>query len=312
MANIPIASEVRNIPCRLSVFAFIWACQALVHQTFYADWAVEASLWGWLVTTFAIATLLFPSSLTAFVALLSSSIAHSIDRWPFVVNHILLDVVIESTILIAILGALLSRNRRSPVLDNDARNQLFDRFAPVVGVMLVVLYYVIFLSKLNWDFFDLGVSCIYPFYQDVLDKFPFLPSAENAAWLTAMLAIFLIIEIVLPVMLTVKRWRLWALLIGLPFHLLLGIVGHWTFSAIVYGMYAVFLMVPLTHLLADIRERFSDRYVKSAAVAARILATVAFAYLASQILLFDPTQVTEQPWDFVKFSDHPWFFDFAP
>ncbi len=67
----------------------LWACQALVHQEFYSSWLSQNSPWGWIVTAFALATLVRPSSLWLFTGMLASSVVYNFLEWPFVVNHIL-------------------------------------------------------------------------------------------------------------------------------------------------------------------------------------------------------------------------------
>ena len=76
---------------RLTVFTFLWACQALVHQEFFRHWFQEAPLLGWILTISIVGTLLFPRSLILFSTMLSSSVFYNVGvRWPFVANHILL------------------------------------------------------------------------------------------------------------------------------------------------------------------------------------------------------------------------------
>ncbi len=89
-------------PSRLTIFAFLWACQALVHQEFYSRWLDENNPFGWVLTALAVATMLRPSSLWLLAGMLTSSIVYNVLKWPFVVNHILLESIINATILAAI------------------------------------------------------------------------------------------------------------------------------------------------------------------------------------------------------------------
>jgi hypothetical protein len=82
------SSTTSSAPSPLTIFAFIWACQALVHQDFYSAWMKESDPRGWVVTILAIGTLLRPSSIPMFAGMLLSSIVYNVGKWPFVVNHI--------------------------------------------------------------------------------------------------------------------------------------------------------------------------------------------------------------------------------
>ena len=141
----------------------------------------------------------------------------------FVANHILLESLINLVILGAIGMTLVREYRTTSEADVEVRNQIFDRFAPVVGAIVILMYYLIFVTKLNWDFFNLETSCVTFFYEDVLSRFSFLPLPSDQWTIVAMLWIFLIIEIVLPVLLCFRQTRYSAFVVGLPFHLLLGL-----------------------------------------------------------------------------------------
>ena len=88
-----------NTPDRLTVFTFLWACQAMVHQEFYSGWIDEGNVLGWLLTIAALAVLLKPRSLILFSAMLTTSVVYNFLKWPFVVNHILMETVINLTVL---------------------------------------------------------------------------------------------------------------------------------------------------------------------------------------------------------------------
>lgn len=60
--------------CRLSIFTFLWASQALVHQEFFSNWFRTGNPLGWILTVCALAALLWPRSLPLFSAMLASSV----------------------------------------------------------------------------------------------------------------------------------------------------------------------------------------------------------------------------------------------
>lgn len=232
----------------LTVFAFIWACQALVHQEFYSGW-VDGKDWaGWLVTILGVVVLLRPSSLSLFAALLLSSVVYNVRKWPFVVNHILVESVINSVVLGAIIWSVWEgRGRRDAIGGAAVRARAVDRFAPVARLMLLVMYYFAVVAKLNFDFIDPEYSCVTAMYDDLLRRFSFLPTGRlgelAAIWGTVA------IELAIPLLLTFRRTRWLGIAIGLPFHLMLGLIGHRTFSALAYGVYSLFLIDELTSVV---------------------------------------------------------------
>ena len=107
--------------------------------------------------------------------------------------------------------------------------------------MLILMYYFAVLAKLNTDFLNAEFSCVTKMYhEDVLRRFPFLP---DGSWVDA-LSIWatVIIELLIPVFFTFRRTQVWAMAIGLPFHLMLGIIEHRTFSGIAYSLYGLFII----------------------------------------------------------------------
>lgn len=235
-------------PQRLTVFAFLWACQALVHQDFYSDWQTEHLPAGWILTAFVLATLIRPSSLWMFAGMLISSIVYNVWKWPFVVNHILVESLINLTILSAIARTLISARGTRPRVSDESREAIYDRFAPVVMVMLILVYYFAFVAKLNWDFINPEVSCVVVMYGDLLRRFPFLPDAEHAGGMV--IASTLVVEAAIPLLLTFRRTRYIGVLVGVPFHLVLGLVGHRTFSALAFALYGMICMRELVTLVA--------------------------------------------------------------
>jgi hypothetical protein len=245
-------------PRRLTIFAFLWACQALVHQDFYSDWQLNHLPVGWILTGFVLATLIRPSSILLFSGMLVTSIVYNVLKWPFVVNHILVESLINITILGAIVRTLISSDGNRWKISDKAREAIYDRFAPVVMIMLVMLYYFAFLAKLNWGFVNPDVSCVVVMYGDLLRRFPFLPNPAQASGMTITLT--LIVEAILPLLLTFRRTRHLSVLLGVPFHIVLGLVGHRTFSALAYALYGLFCMSELVTIVGLANRRLAQRY----------------------------------------------------
>jgi hypothetical protein len=261
---------------RLGVFAFLWACQALVHHEFYSGWLRENDPRGWLVAALSTAVLVRPSSLPLFVAMLASSVAYNLAKWPFVVNHIFVESLIDVTILAGI-GWTWLRDRGAFTLSTfEQRERRFDSFAPVLRGMLIAMYYFAILAKLNQGFLDPGTSCVAAMYGDLQRRLPFVPDEPWAK--TASIWATLAIELAIPICFTFRRTRPLAILVGLPFHFMLGSIGHRTFSALALSMYSLFVTGALASLVDDARAwlaaRFSEatlgRTLRAAGVAAAL------------------------------------------
>ncbi len=245
---------------RLSIFTFLWACQALVHQEFYSSWLAEGNVLGWILTFAAMATMLMPRSLSLFVLMLIASVTYNVVKWPFVVNHILVETLINLTILTAIIWTFSSSKKDGAfplILKETLREQIYDRFAPVLKAMMVIMYYFAFVAKLNVDFFDVDLSCVSFMYGDLVRRIPFIPTAgwakTSAIWSTVA------IEAAIPILLTFRRTRYAGVAIGMPFHLMLGLIGHRTFSALAFALYGLFLMEPLLLVAQRHLARASQR-----------------------------------------------------
>ena len=283
----------RVTPTQLTVFAFLWACQALVHQDFFSQWLADSNPLGWLVTLFGLATILWPRRVMLFALMLVSSVAYNVEKWPFVVNHILVESLINLTILAAMAAVLL---RGGPAEGRAVRRRhglVVDRFAPVVRIMLVVLYYFAFVAKLNTGFLHPDLSCVSVMYADLVDRFPFLP--ENHAARVFSIGLTIAVEAAIPILLSFRRTRYLAIAIGLPFHLILGLVGHRTFSALAYALYGLFCLRPLTALVIrgqrrlqrSIASEWRSRALAAArtAAGAGILALVAAAMTGNRVFV---------------------------
>ncbi|MDB4670830.1 hypothetical protein OAF34_01735 [Pirellulaceae bacterium] len=281
----------------LTVFTFLWACQALVHQEFYNGWIGEGNPWGWGLTGVALATLFFPRSIVLFSMMLLTSIIYNVLQWPFVVNHILVETLFNAVLLTAVGWSMLQRN-------GDGRAAIIDRSAPVLCVSMVVMYYFAILAKLNAGFFDANQSCVVVMFDDLVRRFPLIPN--NA--LTHNLAIggTIIVELAIPVLLTFKRTQWIAVLLGLGFHVMLGLIGHRTFSGLAFAVYALFLLPGITGVVNDLRNWLDSKVGARTLGFARIALRVVAAMVALLIVgaewagryrdALGPVKIYQIPW----------------
>lgn len=265
---------------RLTVFTFLWASQALIHQDFYNAWIENNNVWGWILTLFAVASISFPRSQAFFSLMLLSSLIYNVGKWPFVVNHILVESVLNAIILTALLISFFdSKTAR--------KDRSVDRFVPVLKASLIVMYYFAILAKLNYGFFDAEHSCVVAMFDDLIRRLPFI----SKSYFTQQCAIWgtIAIEFAIPILLTFKRTQWIAILIGLAFHFMLGLIGHRTFSALAYSLYGLFLLPALTNWVNELHDRLTQRYGSKRLATAGAVFSVCVAATATLLVTAELT-----------------------
>jgi hypothetical protein len=213
-----------------AIFAFLWALALLAHQISYRD--AFRSLADVALTASALFVLLNPHSAWRFLAATGFHVLEVIYHLPDVFNHWFF-AGIESLAFVAIAGTVLPRNQR---LEPEA---LFPSFASVARFNLICLYYVSAFHKLNSDYFSLDVSCGAATYGQLLKALPFLPASGTALLVATYLGV--IMEFALPTLLITRRLRRLGVVLGLLFHLCLGIMGYSRFSMISFALLILFL-----------------------------------------------------------------------
>lgn len=116
------------------------------------------------------------------------------------------------------------------------------RIASAWRAGLLVGYGFLALSKLNHGFFDPAVSCAAVLGAEVGDLVGLVPegsvSIRAVAWATAL------VEVAIPVLLAVRRWRAVGVVVALAFHFVLAVhpVTHiWDFSSTLLVLFLLFL-----------------------------------------------------------------------
>lgn len=283
MVGEAVAGNSRTIraPDALTAFSYVWAAQTLVQLVFFNGWASRGDPLGWIYLILTLGVFLFPGRIRLFAAMLVAGVVYYISIWPFVVNHVMADTII----VFALLGAaamVLGLRLFSPApLDRSDAEAWFMKFAPVAGAIFTFMYYSITLSKLNHGFFDLDISCMSTMHQDFLVQRPsFAPlilsfDSEFLFWM------FIVIEVAIPLLLTFGPTRILAMYVGVPFHVLLGLMGHWPFSSMMLSLYVLIAMPSFLELLAIVAARLEALRLKLAPWAP---GAVAFAVLNALLL----------------------------
>lgn len=221
---------------RVSFFLQIWAATSLVHRLAFSSW-IDSTL-GWTATAGSILLVVAPRSGAALALFLVTNSLYLFDILPNVANHLLFEAILNPTLLLAFAGCCW--HARSLRVD-PAR--FLSKFLPVVRTQLILLYAFAVLHKFNGDFFDPAVSCGAEMFQQTVDLW--LPALTPPDWM-AMPIVFLTIlsEAGIALLLVFRRTRHLGIAVGLVFHGLLALhpnVGIYSFSAMLYGLYALFL-----------------------------------------------------------------------
>ncbi|NKB27536.1 MAG: hypothetical protein GKR99_08265 [Rhodobacteraceae bacterium] len=157
---------------------------------------------------------------------------------------------------LVILAARASVATRSQA---NFRAALFTAIAGPGRWILPGMYFFGIYHKINADFLDPSVSCAVELYRIVADHVAlaeFRPGHYFAIYIT------FIAEAIAMVALFVPGWKRYGLLIGVPFHIIIGLTGYAyykDFSTIVLVLYALFL-TPATFRVgyAAFVSRFGD------------------------------------------------------
>lgn len=217
---------------RYEMFVVTWSIAALFHMAQSRSFA-EGLHFAFL--TIAAAFLIAkPASVLRLIIFLAVQISASLRVMPYVSNHELFVMLVDLSILHAILYYVF----RAKSFSID-KNVLFGIFAPLIKIELIILYFYVVFHKLNSGFFNTDVSCATVFYQ--AQTYSFLPSSKFILSFNAYLTIF--IEALIPVLLCFRKSRNLGLLIGLVFHCIIAfnpINGFYDFSSAIFATYVVF------------------------------------------------------------------------
>lgn len=213
------------------LFAFFWSLALLSHQAKVGE--MEYFSAQSLVSFAAIWLLLRPSSLSRLLVMVVVQVVCAGIKLPFVTNHWMLVTLANLSILLCWAVARVQQNRKIDAVT------LYDYYAPILRLELILFYGFATLAKLNTGFFDLATSCGATMYGWLLNKLFFLPSGS---WIDlAIIYSTIVIEGAIPLLLLFRRTRLPGIILGLAFHLILTINMFFDFSATMTAFYCLFL-----------------------------------------------------------------------
>ena len=218
---------------RYKIFMAVWAIATFFHYANNRTFTLQLHIF--LLNVAALFLLAKPSSilrLVIFIALQLYEVNHTL---PAGSNHWIFTAFVNITILTALLTQVLKT--KSFRVD---RTLLFETFAPVVRIELIILYFFVVFHKLNSGFFSTELSCASEFYT-AQNAYALLPSSPLILSLNAYGTIF--VEALIPILLCFRKTRNWGLLIGLIFHCIIAyspLNGFYDFSSLIFAIYFLF------------------------------------------------------------------------
>lgn len=185
-------------------FTSLWAVAGIFHYFSILGVFTPASshyVLSLLVFVAAVFLILKPKSLAVLNTYCFLQVVEVLYMMPEVPNHWLLTFFVNCTIL----ASYIYRSE-------DREAKLFA----AIRLELIIVYIFAFFHKLNFDFFNLEHSCAANFYRQAAVWFKFLPTSD--AFLKAVIYGTLATECLIVVLLSTKRFRKFAILLGLFLH----------------------------------------------------------------------------------------------
>lgn len=244
-------------PDHATVFIWLFAIASIWHYTssgrelldFWVrfDITVTPLIATAIVTAFVGA--LFPTRTPAVLIFAAGQVVAISGRFPFVADHLVMELGLNTSILLAY-GYLAIRRRTFAVPVGD----MFELFSPIGRWLLIVMYFFGTFHKINPGFLTPESSCTIPFIMG----FP-LPGGFLGYPLVQYTAIYgtLVLEAAAMLLLLSARTKYFGMLLGMTFHLIIGISGVGTlahFSAFALALHTLFLPSTIgQRLYADAR-----------------------------------------------------------
>jgi len=231
-------------PSHATVFIWLFAISAIWHYTSSSTDIVNY----WFRYDALVTPLIFLSIGSAFIAACypTKTLAVMIMcvgqliaiglRFPFVADHLVMELFLNVSILVSFLYFAWKKRTLSVSVD-----EMFVVFSPIGRWLLIIMYFYGTFHKFNPGFMSMESSCAVPF----ISGFPILRNLLGSGWLEyAAIYGTLIFESIAMFLLLSARSKYFGMLLGMSFHLIIGISGYGTlahFSAFALALHTLFL-----------------------------------------------------------------------
>lgn len=252
---------------RLRLFTIAWALANIVHLLRHASALTDGPTGSIGLATFVLAALVLlrPSDSRALVAMAVTGATHTALLFPLVVNHAVIMLFVDLTVIAAWIRARAWRSSRSP--------GWFSPVEPFLRLALVAAYASAAIAKLNSGFFSLPNSCAIALYEGASAGFPW-ETLLPGIWFAYVVAG---IELAIPALFLRARTRAYGVLLALAFHFVIVIGPYSPGLGFTWVLYA--LLVPF--FTTRTVERFAGQL---AGVRATVASLHRFAWPAAVLI----------------------------
>ena len=281
---------------KLYLFSFTWAVATVLHSLSFPERISLQHPFGLAVIVATALVILIPQAIWPFLLMLFSSAGNTFEWMPYAPNHITFEFIINIGLLVALTWSIVRYRSKAgiqPISETlTIRNALFNSFAPALRISLLILYFYAVLHKLNWDYFNVNISCSTFLLEGYAGRLPFLPHNAVVRWLAVWGTIA--IETAIPLFLCFKRTRSTGILLGFGFHYFLAIHPHqglYSFSAMLFALYALFVPADFPdkvqllakNVLGDAHYRVTAAFRAVASISVLVLVVLALSGFTNKV-----------------------------
>ena len=272
------------------LFTKLWCISALFHLASFNYWSEDYLILFSVAMVASILHLVYPIKKYFFFTGLITSVVLIFVKMPQVPNHIFFEWFLNVMLLTSAGIYLLYKKANSTF-----EKYFFEKTTLAARWSLAILYFYVVLHKLNFDFYDVEISCGAILFEDIFDRaylfhFDFIRDAFYHHWtFFANLSIYftLVAESVILILLISNRWRNAGILFGLVFHLILSLNSHngiFSFSAMLFTTFIFFWNDKTTTHFYTNWIKHLQKFKIGIFVGASVLASL---YIANQMFYFN-------------------------
>lgn len=223
----------KNADYQYNIFVVAWSIAVLFHMGHSKIFA--HGLHFAVLSAAAVFLISKPGSILRLLVFLTLQITATFRVAPFNSNHEIFVLFADFTIIHTVFY-LIYKNRTF----NISKAALYNTFAPLVRIELIILYFFVVFHKLNTGFFNTDVSCATDFYNEQ-NAYSILPTSKLMFTLNIYLTIF--VEALIPLLLCFRKTRNLGIFVGLIFHSIIAynpINGFFDISSAIFASYVLF------------------------------------------------------------------------
>jgi hypothetical protein len=217
----------------------MWGIFVLFHDFMSQDYGVPTQLRIWVaslaVGLTSLLVVIKPTGLVRFAAMLIATIALVSIFLPWSQNHMFFTLVASMTALAALAWGYCIKGR-------NAGPASMSQAMALIRVEVLIMYFFVVLHKLNYDYFNVEVSCAVSLCND-LETLSGIKMPGAWIYVPTIWGV-VVLEGLIPILLMIPRTRVLGVGIGLAFHYLLALHPNrfvYDYSAMMFALFVLFL-----------------------------------------------------------------------